>query len=171
MRENFQGAAPNQSIGLVNEGLSGNLQYKFTGLLGSDSNFIEPTVGFTLSHISFADAGANNLQDAYTVRLQAGVRIGTTWDLGQGVSVDANLKALAYGDAVAQGTSIAGATDPPTQFNTPLSPTDTGLVRGELDPELCFNLPNGYSASVSGQVRYGQAVVGGSVGVNLRKQW
>lgn len=171
MRENFQSAAPNQSIGLVNEGLSGNAQYKFTGLLGSDRNFIEPTVGFTLTHISFADASVHNLQDAYTVKLQAGARIGTTWDLGQGVSVDANLKALAYGDAVAQGTSIAGATDPATSLNTPLSPSDTGLFRGELDPELCFNLPNNYSLTLSGQVRYGQAIVGGSAGVNLRKSW
>ena len=171
IHENFQGAAPNQSIDLTNEAVSGNAQYKFTGLLGSNNNFIEPTVGFTLSHTSFANAGANNLQDAYTVKLQAGARIGTTWDLGQGVSVDADLKALAYGDAIAQGTSIAGATDPTTPFNTPLSPTDTGLIRGELDPELCFNLPYNYSLTLSGQVRYGQALVGGSAGVNLRRSW
>jgi hypothetical protein len=171
MRENFAGATPNQSIGLVNEGLSGNAQFKITGFMGSDSNFIEPTAGFTLSHTSFANAAANNLQDAYTVKLQAGVRIGTTSDLGQGVSIDANLKALAYGDAVAQGTSIAGATDPTTPFNTPLSPSDAGLIRGELDPELSFNLPQNYSLTLSGQVRYGQAIVGGSAGLNLRKQW
>ncbi len=171
LQENFDGAAPNQSIDLVNEAVSGNAQYKITGLLGSDNNFIEPTVGLTLTHISFADAGAHNLQDGYTVKLQAGARIGTSWDLGQGISVDASLKALVYGDAVAQGTSIAGATDPTTSFNTPLSPNDTGLIRGELDPTLSFNLPDNYSLSLSGQVRYGQALVGGSAGINLRKAW
>ena len=170
LRENFQGQAPNQSIGLVNEGVSGNAQYKFTGFAGSASSFIEPTVGFTLSHISFADASAHNLEDSYTVRLQAGARIGTNWDIGQGVNVDANLKALVYGNAVAQGTSIAGATDTATLF-VPLSPTDSGRVRGELDPELAFNLPDNYNLTLSGQVRYGQALVGASAGINLRKAW
>jgi hypothetical protein len=171
MRENLQGAGPNQTINLVNEALSGNAQYKFTGVAGSDKNFIEPTVGFTLSHTSFANAAANNLQDGYTVKLQAGARIGTSWDLGQGVSLDATLKALAYGDAVAQGTSTVAATDPAFPFALPTSPTDAGLVRGELDPELCFNLPDNYSVTVSGQVRYGYAIVGGSAGINVRKQW
>ena len=171
IKQDFAGAAPNQSIGITSEGLSGNAQYKIKGLLGSDSNFFEPTVGFTLSHVSFNGAGALELEDSYTVKLQAGARLGTTWDAGHGVSVDASLKALAYGNAVAQGTSTAGATDPGNPFNTPLSPTDAGLLRGELDPELCFNLPENYSVSVSGQVRYGGSIVGGSAGINLRKQW
>jgi len=171
IKQDFAGAAPNQSIGVTSEGLSGNAQYKIKGLLGSDSNFIEPTVGFALSHVSFNGAGALDLEDSYTVKLQAGARLGTTWDAGHGVSIDASLKALAYGNAVAQGTSTAGATDPVNPFNTPLSPTDAGLLRGELDPELCFNLPENYSVSVSGQVRYGGSIVGGSAGINLRKQW
>jgi len=171
INQDFAGAAPNQSIGITHEGLTGNAQYKIKGLLGSDNNFFEPTVGFTLSHVSFNGGGALNLEDAYTVKLQAGARFGTSWDVGHGVSIDANLKALLYGDAVAQGTSIAGATDPVNPFNAPLSPTDAGLLRGELDPELCFNLPENYSVSVSGELRYGRSLMGGSAGINLRKQW
>jgi hypothetical protein len=53
----------------------------------------------------------------------------------------------------------------------PLAPSDTGLVRGELDPELYFNLPDNYSLTLSGQARFGNALVGGSAGANLRKQW
>ena len=132
---------------------------------------MEPTAGFTLSHVSFGRAGPLNLEDAYTVKLQAGARLGTNWDVGNDVSVDASLKALVYGDSIAQGTSVAGATDPANPFNTPLSPTDAGIVRGELDPELCFTLPDNYSLTVSGEVRNGRAIVGGSAGINLHKQW
>ena len=166
LTQDFGGLQPNASVNILNAGVSGNAQYKVTG---SNNNFLEPTVGFSLTHIGFGSGGAAlNLEDAYTVRLQAGARVGTTWDVGHGVTIDGNFKALIYGDAVAQSTSadarIGG-------IILPLAPSDTGLVRGELDPELCFNLPDNYSVAVSGQLRFGQAIVGGSAGVNLRKQW
>lgn len=168
--QDFAGTAPNLSINVLNAGLSGNAQYKVTGFLYKDANFIEPTVGFSLTHTSFENGAALGLEDAYTLRLQAGARIGTTWDVENGVTIDSSLKALVYGDAVAQGTSIIPAT---TTIFAPssLAPSDTGLVHLELDPELCFNLPANYSVTVSGQFRYGQTVMGGSAGVNLRKQW
>jgi hypothetical protein len=167
MVQEFGGTAPNTSIAITNAGLSGNMQYKVNGFLGLNNNFIEPTAGFTLTHTGFASgAAALGLEDAYTVRLQAGARIGTTWDAGRGVSIDSSLKILAYGNAVAQSTSTN-----PTTPSLPIAPSDTGLVRGELDPELCFNLPNDYSVTVSGQFRFGEAIVGGSAGVNLRKQF
>jgi len=171
MFQDLAGAAPNTSIDILNSGLSGNAQYKITGFLGSDSNFVEPTVGFSLSHTSFGSGAAVlGLEDAYTVRLQAGARVGTTWDAGKGVSIDANLKALIYGDAIAQGTSVATATV--GTFSPPaISPSDSGMIRGELDPELCFNLPNDYSVTLSGQLRGGRAILGESAGLNLRKQF
>jgi hypothetical protein len=171
MIQNFAGTAPNTSIGILSSGVSGNVQYKISGIMGADSNFLEPTVGFSLSHTSFASAGtAMGLEDAYTVRLQAGARAGTTTDFGNGISLDSSLKALIYGNAIAQGTS---ATPLATTILSPssLSPSDTGLIRMELDPQFCFNLPDNYSLTLSGQFRYGQAMVGGSAGVNLRKQW
>jgi hypothetical protein len=171
MNQNFAGAAPNTSVGLLNSGLSGNVQYKFSGLFGADSNFIEPTAGFTLTHTSFGSgAAALSLEDAYTVRLQSGVRVGTTWNAGGGVSVDASLRALVYGDAVAQGTSV-GSTGSAGFISPTISPSDTGLLRGQLDPELAFNLPNDYSVTLSGQVRAGREVLGESVSLNLRKQF
>ena len=166
MTQNFGGVAPDASVSVLNSGVSGNVQYKFSG---TNNEFIEPTMGFSLTHISFGSGGtALNLEDGYTVRLQAGARVGKSWDLGQGMSVDTNFKALVYGDAVGQGTvasSLSGGTV------LPLAPTDAGLIRAELDPEICFNLPNEYSVTVSGQARFGEAIAGGSVGVNLRKQW
>jgi hypothetical protein len=87
---------------------------------------------------------------------------------GHGVTIDASLKGLVYGDAVAQGTSFVGA----TTFGAPvISPVDEGLVRGELDPELAVNLPNDYRVTLSGQFRFGRAIEGGSAGLSLRKQW
>ncbi len=167
--QDFASTAPNLSINVLNAGLSGNAQYKITGFLYKDTNFIEPTVGFSLTHTSFDNGTALGLEDAYTVRLQGGARIGTTWDAGNGISIDSSLKALVYGDAIAQGTSITPAT---TSFApSSLTPSDTGLFHLELDPELCFNLPHNYSLALSGQFRYGQAIVGGSAGINLRKQW
>jgi len=167
MLQDFGGTARNLSTNVLNAGLSGNTQYKVTGLLGKDANFIEPTIGFSLTHTSFENGANLGLEDAYTVRLQAGARIGTTWDVGNGVSIDSSLKGLIYGDAIAQGTSVSTSILAPAS----LSPSDTGLIRVELDPSLCFNLPNNYSVTLSGQVRYGQALVGGSAGINLRKQW
>jgi hypothetical protein len=166
LTQDFGGVAPDASVSVLNSGVSGNVQYKFSG---THNEFFEPTMGFSLTHVSFGSGGdALNLEDGYTVRLQAGARVGKTWDLGQGVSVDANFKALVYGDAVGQGTVASGAT---VGGVLPLAPTDAGLIRTELDPEICFNLPNDYSVTVSGQARFGEAVAGGSVGVNLRKQW
>ncbi len=167
MGQDFGGAAPNVSIGITNAGVSGNAQYKFTG---TGNDFVEPTMGFTLTHTGFASgAAALGLEDAYTVRLQAGVRLGTTWDAGNNISVDASLKGLVYGDAIAQGTSITGA--PATTLTSSISPSDEGLVRGELDPELCFNLADGYSVSLSGQLQFGEAIMAGSAGFNLRRQF
>jgi len=166
LSQDFGGIVPDASVSVLNSGVSGNVQYKFSG---ANNEFFEPTMGFSLTHVSFGSGGtALNLEDGYTVRLQAGARVGKTWDLGQGTSVDANFKAVVYGDAVAQGTVASGLSGGTV---LPLAPTDSGLVRAELDPEICFNLPNEYSLTVSGQARFGEAVAGGSVGVNLRKQW
>jgi hypothetical protein len=172
LNQNFAGAAPNLSIDLLNAGVSGNAQYKVTGIWGNDNNFIEPTVGFSLTHTSFAPgAGALGLEDAYTVKLQAGARVGTTWDVGNGISIDGSLKGLVYGDAVAQGTSI-DQTSTTTGFATPsISPSDEGLVRGEIDPELAFNLKDNYTLTASAQFRFGKDMTGGSAALNLRKQW
>lgn len=165
LMEDFAGLAPNQSINVLNAGVSGNVQYK---IMGANNSFVEPTAGLSLTHTGFGSgADALGLTDAYTLRLQTGARIGTTWNLGDQVSVDADFKALAYSDAIAQGTSVAES----GAFSSVITPSDEGLVRGELDPEICFNLPQDYSMTVSGQYRFGRDLSGGSLGVNFRKQW
>ena len=163
MNQDFAGIAPNTSIGITNVGLSGNLQYKVTW---ANNNFVEPTAGYTFTRTIFGSgAAALNLEDSNSIRLQAGARLGTTWQ-ANGISIDSSLKALVYSDVIAEGTSIAGAA-----LGSPIAPTDQGLVRGELDPQMCFNLTDGYSVALSGILRFGQGLLGGSAGLNLRKQW
>ena len=165
LTEDFAGLAPNESIEIVNAGLSGNVQYKIAGKNGS---FVEPTAGLSLTHTGFG-SGADELglTDAYTLRLQTGARVGTTWDLGHEVSVDASFKALVYANAIAQGTSVVTS----DTLASAIAPSDEVLVRGELDPEISFNLPDNYSATFSGQYRFGRALSGGAAEINLRKQW
>jgi hypothetical protein len=163
MLQDFAGAAPNASVGITNAGVSGNMQYKIT-LAGN--NFLEPTAGFSFTRTMFGGASPGlDLEDSSTVRLQAGARLGTTWEVN-GISIDSSLKALVYGNAIVTGTSVTASV-----LGTAITPTDQGLVRGEIDPSMSFNLADGYSVTLSGSVFFGQAVLGGSAALNLRKQW
>jgi hypothetical protein len=165
LNQDFAGAAPNTSIGITNAGVSGNMQYKIT-LAGN--NFLEPTAGFSFTRTMFGDgATALNLQDTSTVRLQAGGRLGTSWTVN-GVGIDTSLRALVYSNVLAQGSSSLTMNN---SLNAAIAPTDQGLVRGEIDPQITFNLDHGYSVALSGSVYFGQALLGGSASLNLRKQW
>jgi len=163
LNQDFAGLAPNTSIGITNAGVSGNVQYKVTW---AGNNFVEPTAGFSFTRTMFGSgAAALDLEDSSTLRLQGGARLGTTWQVN-GISVDASVKALVYDDVIAQGTSITTSA-----FSAGIAPTDQGLVRGELDPQLCFNLADGYSVTLSGNLRFGEALLAGSAALSLRKQW
>jgi len=162
MTQDFAGSAPNSSVNLTNAGLSGNVQYKID--LGGH-NFLEPTGGFSFTRTMFgSEATAMGLTDASTLRLQAGGRWGTSWD-ANGVSVEPTLKAVVYSNVIADGSAAA------TAAAAGIVPTDQGKVRGELDPNINLDFGNGYSASLSGMVRFGDAMLGGSANLNLRKQW
>lgn len=163
MLQDYAGVAPNASVGITNAGVSGNVQYKITW---AGNDFLEPTVGFSFTRTIFgAGAPGLDLEDSSTLRLQAGARLGTTWEVN-GISIDASLKALVYGNAIVTGTSVAG-----TVLGAAITPTDQGLVRGEIDPSMSFNLADGYSVTLSGSLLFGQALLGGSAALNLRKQW
>ena len=149
-------------VSLTNAGVSGNIQYKQD--LGHDS-FIEPTGGFSFTRTMFGSgADAAGLADSSDLRLQAGARYAAIWTVN-GVSVESSMKALVYSDVFVDGgttvTAVAGS----------ISPTDQGKVRGEVDPALNLDFGNGYSACLSGQVRFGDGLVGGAANINLRKQW
>jgi hypothetical protein len=163
LTQSFGGLAPDTSFGIFNAGLSGNVQYKFSG---ENDKFVEPTAGFAFTRAMFDGAAAPvlGLKDSNTVRVQAGARIGGSWKVND-ISIDANLKSLVYSNVLAEPSSAAAPA------LSALTPNDQGLLRGEFDPEVRLSLANGYSVTVSGQVRFGQAIVGGAAGLNIRKQW
>jgi Autotransporter beta-domain len=162
LNEDFAGLAPNGSIGVTNGGVSGNVQYK--NKFGA--SFLEPTMGFSFTRTMFGDnAALMGLQDGSTLRLQAGARFGTAFT-ANGISFEPTLALLAYSNVIADGTTVATVPVP-----VPVTPTDQGLVRGEVDPELNLDFNNGYSAYVRGSVRFGSELVGGSAKVGLRKQF
>jgi Autotransporter beta-domain len=152
-----------QSVNLTNAGLSGNTQYKVK--LGENS-FVEPTGGFSFTRTVF-DSGAPllGLKDASTMRVQAGARWGTAWD-SNGISIESSLKTIAYTYVVAEGASISTTT-----AGAAIAPTDRDKIRGEIGPALDVSLPNNYTITLSGQMRFGEELVGGSATFTLRKQW
>ena len=152
----------NPSIDVTNAGVSGNVQYK--NKFGA--SFLEPTMGFSFTRTIFGDnAALMGLQDGSTLRLQAGARFGTAFTVN-GISFEPTLALLAYSNVIADGTTVATVPVP-----VPVTPTDQGLVRGEVDPELNLDFNNGYSAYVRGSVRFGSELVGGSAKIGLRKQF
>jgi len=161
--EDFAGLSPNASINATNYGVSGNTQYK---IMTGTASFVEPTGGFSYTRTTFGNgAAALDLKDASTLRLQAGFRLGTSMTVGA-TAVEPTLKVLAYDNVIAEGSSIAA--DAP---GAAIVPTDEGKVRGELDPAVNFDFGNGYSSNLSGQVRFGDELVGGAVRAQFRKQW
>jgi len=163
LAEDFGSLVPNASTDVTNAGLSGNIQYK--SKLGPHG-YIEPTMGFSMTRTMFGDnAAAIGLTDATTVRLQAGARFGSTFEVN-GVVIEPVLGLLLYENVVAEGTTL-----PTTAFAIPIAPTDRGLVRGEVDPELNLDFGNGYSAYARGIVRFGSEMFGGGGKLGLRKQF
>lgn len=164
LTEDFGAGTPENLLGLNNAGVSGNVQYlvKLEG-----ATFVEPTGGFSFTRTMFNSGAATlGLMDASLLRLQAGARWGTTFETN-GVSVEASLRTLVYSNIVAQGTCMTTG----AFAGSAIVPTDQGLVRGELDPELTFELADNYTVILSGQARFGQDLEGGSVKLALRKQW
>jgi hypothetical protein len=150
------------AINLTNAGVSGNMQYKQDL---TKTAFVEPTGGFSFTRAMFGSgAAADGLTDASTLRLQAGARWGTSWTIN-GISIEPSLKTLVYSNVIAEGSTAAAAAA------ALIAPTDAGKVRGEADPSVNWDFGNGYSASLSGLVRFGNGLQGCSANINFRKQW
>jgi autotransporter-like protein len=163
LREDFGGFFPTAATDVTNLGLSGNVQHK--NKIGS-TGFFEPTAGFSLTQTMFGDnADSLGLKNATTVRVQGGARFGSTFTVN-GIIIEPILGLLVYENVVAEGTSIS--TNP---IAIPIAPTDRGLVRGEVDPELNFDFNNGYSAYLRGIIRFGNEMLGANAKVGVRKQF
>ena len=168
LAEDFTGAAPNFSVRVAAPGVAENIQYKYW--LGGPT-FFEPTVGYMYTRALFDGSGAAfGLQDGTTLRVQAGARVGSVLNF-DGVRVVPTLTALAYENAIQHGTAVSTSPTLPAGVVLPLIPTDRGLVRGEVIPQLNFYFSDGLRAFLQGGVRFGRDMVGGTAKAGLMRTW
>jgi hypothetical protein len=168
LAENFAAVTPSFSVRVAAPGVAENIQYKYW--LGG-STFFEPTMGYMYTRALFDGSGAAfGLQDGTTLRVQAGARVGSTFNFND-VRVVPTLTGLVYENAIQHGTAVLTSPTLPAGVVLPLIPTDRGLVRGEVIPQLNFYFSNGLAAFLQGGVRFGRDMVGGTAKVGLMKTW
>jgi hypothetical protein len=144
--------------------ISENLNYKF---LITPTLWLEPTVGaqYTLSSYD-GGAAALGLKDGYIVRLQAGARLGFDTFIGQ-TRVTTTLTGLLYDNVAVHGDFIQGGA-----FGvTTQALKDEGKVRGDGIVAVNFDMGNGVSTFVQGEVRGGQGLFGAGARAGLRVEW
>ena len=158
----FAGAG---SVSLLNSTVVGNLNYRFDLY----PNFwIEPTVGVQYTNSSYGSGAAQlGLADGNLVRVQGGVRFGTSTLLSNGVLMTPILTGLAYNDVVVQG----GFFPVGFQANNLLVQADQGFMRGEGIFALNFDFGYGMSAFVLGDVYGGAHLFGAGGRGGIRYQW
>jgi len=160
LSENQPSIGVSSSVDLRNFNVAGNLQYKFPF---AHNDFIEPTAGFTYTNTQYSSGAATlGLEPGHLVRLQAGVRFGAGWDWNN-IQFGSTLLFLAYDNVQQTGTAL-------TNIGV-ASPSDVGLIRGEVDAEINANFGNGFSGLMRGEVRFGDNLIGGAIKIGARKQW
>lgn len=160
LSENQPSIGVSNSVDLRNFNVAGNLQYKFPL---AHNDFIEPTAGFTYTNTQYSSGAATlGLEPGHLVRLQAGVRFGAGWDWNN-IQFGSTLLFLAYDNVQQTGTAL-------TNIGV-ASPSDVGLIRGEVDAEINANFGNGFSGLMRGEVRFGDNLIGGAIKIGARKQW
>ena len=160
LSENSPAAGVSSSVDLRNFNVAGDLQYKF---LLKNNDFIEPTAGFTYTNTQYSTGAASlGLEDGHLVRLQAGVRFGAGWNWNN-IQFGSTLLFLAYDNVQQTGTALT---------NIGLAtPSDVGLIRGEVDAEINADFGNGFTGLLRGEVRFGDDMFGGAIKIGARKQW
>jgi outer membrane autotransporter protein len=151
------------SVGLNNSITAWNIQQKFAW----GPSWIEPTGGVSYNNAIWNAGGhAAGFNDGYAWRVQAGLRAGTSWDAGGGVTLQPVLTALAYDDVKVSGGTLAVVL-----AGIPQAPTDQGKVFGLFNAKLNADYGYGLSAYVEGEVRGATGVVGTAVRGGIRKSF
>lgn len=141
----------------------GNLYYRLGSLGGW---FAEPLIGMKYTYVNYdGNAALVGIADGETLRVQAGLRVGTSWRSG-GYVWSSSVMGLAYSDVMVRGF-IADTSALPVGF----SPVDEGKLRGLGQISLGVDLGQGLSLNARGDIRGGEDVwgVGGRIGA--RYQW
>jgi hypothetical protein len=150
---------PDLGLRLTNFVTAYNLNYKFD----MKPWWWEPTVGFSYTSTVWDGAShALGFEDGHTVRVQGGVRVGTTFDWN-GVAVEPTLTGMAYSDVEIRGGTIAVAAGTPA-----FAPTDEGKVFGQGIAKLNFVWNTHVSSYLEGEVRGRDNVLGAAGRLGLR---
>lgn len=149
------------SLGLNNYVTAMNVNYKFE----YGASWFEPTVGANYTRALWNDTAHQlGFDDGWSVRVQGGVRWGTSFDVGGGVKLEPTMMALAYDDVRVEGGTLAAAL-------TPVAPTDQDKVFGLFNAKLNADYGYGLSAYVEGEVRGRSGVLGTGVRGGIRKSF
>jgi hypothetical protein len=145
--------------------LASNIAYRYD--LGANS-FFEPTFGLRYTHASYGTQSGSlplGFTDGDAFRIQGGARIGNVQTLPDGKVLVTSLLGMLYSDVSINGFSVNNGDG----FNN--AKVDEGKLRvmGQISAALVSG--NGYTYTVSADVRGGEDVfgVGGKLGV--RYEW
>ncbi len=151
---------------LTTHSLIGNVNYRIPF---SATLWVEPTAGLQYTATSYGRGAANlGLDNGDLLRLQGGLRFGSTFATESGVLVTTSLSGLAYSNVFINGGFLQGGT---FEQNNILARADEGKVRGLGILNLAFDYQNGFSWFVQGSVRGGDNLFGAGGRAGVRYQW
>jgi hypothetical protein len=151
------------SVDQKNYTTSLNAAYRYD--LGNSSYF-EPTAGARYTYTDYGSGAADlNLQNGDVLRLQAGARVGTTWN-DQGYRWSASVLGLLYSDVMVRGYALNTE-----GLSSSALRVDQGKIRalGQLNTKVDVGGGLSYNAQVD--VRGGQDLVGVGGRAGLRYEW
>lgn len=154
------------STRLTNTTFVGNVNYRVPL---SEWLWIEPTAGLQYTWIDYATSAAQlGLDDGHVLRIQGGARFGSTVVLGERLRMTTTVTTLAYSNVEISGGFIQGAG---FGTNDLLTRADEGKLRGQAIVALNFDLGNGVTSFVQGDIRGGENFFGAGARTGLRVQW
>jgi outer membrane biosynthesis protein TonB len=181
----FSGYDP---IPVINVTLMGDLNYRFNLY----QNFwIEPTVGALFTSTNYPDISKPNgpgvgtgftsvpggtttaaarlgLANGDLVMVQGGARFGTDFFLGNSVHTTAIISGLVYDDVLVAGGFIPSLAFQGTNL---LAQADQGQVRGRGVLAFNFDLGQGVTSFIQGEIRGGQGLFGAGGKAGVRVVW
>lgn len=146
----------------TNYNIAGSLHYRFP-LHGNA--YLQPTGGFLYTYTDYGSgATALSLDDGELLRLQGGLRLGTSW-ISEQCLFEASIAGLAYSDVYIDGFVIGSSA------LSSVSPSDEGKVRALGLFETSVRNQTGQSFNLQAQVRGGEDLFGVGGRVGFRHEW
>jgi hypothetical protein len=131
-----------------------------------DGYWFEPTAGFRYTYTGYGSGASSlNLDDGQVLRLQAGARIGTSWN-SHGFKWSPSLLGLLYSDVLVRGFTLNDS-----GFASGASSVDEGKLRALGQLVLKLEDGTGMSYTAQADVRGGQDVFGYGGRLGIRYEW